>query len=97
MSVTLCHLATLSAMHRLSGARIHASWDGDWRVSCLVNRLRLNEKCVRGAEPAKRRDYQIFDTDMRGFAVCLYRSGVRTFTTDYRHAGRQSKRSFAPP
>jgi integrase len=57
----------------------------------MVNRLRLNEKCVRDAEPAAGRDYQIFDTDVRGFAVCIYRSGNRAFTIDYRHAGRQRR------
>lgn len=57
----------------------------------MVNRLRLNEKSVREAEPAKGRDYQIFDTDVRGFAVCIYRSGSRAFTIDYRHAGRQRR------
>ena len=44
-------------MHRLPGAQIHASWDDDWRVSCMVNQLRLNEKSVREAEPGKGRDY----------------------------------------
>lgn len=57
----------------------------------MVNRLRLNEKSVREAEPTKGRDYQIFDTDVRGFAVCIYRSGGRAFTIDYRHAGRQRR------
>lgn len=57
----------------------------------MVNRLRLNEKSVREAEPAKGRDYQIFDADVRGFAVCIYRSGGRAFTIDYRHAGRQRR------
>lgn len=57
----------------------------------MVNRLRLNEKTVREAEPAERRDYQIFDTEVRGFAVCIYRSGNRAFTIDYRHAGRQRR------
>ncbi len=57
----------------------------------MVNRLRLNEKSVRDAEPVKGRDYQIFDTDVRGFAVCIYRSGSRAFTIDYRHAGRQRR------
>ncbi len=56
-------------------------------VSCMVNRLRLNEKSVRDAEPAEGRDYQIFDSEVRGFAVCVYRSGSRAFTIDYRHAG----------
>ncbi|MFD0978267.1 MULTISPECIES: tyrosine-type recombinase/integrase [Roseobacteraceae] len=57
----------------------------------MVNRLRLNEKAVRDAEPAEGRDYQVFDTDVRGFAVCIYRSGSRAFTLDYRHAGRQRR------
>ncbi|PRY20103.1 site-specific recombinase XerD [Aliiruegeria haliotis] len=57
----------------------------------MVNRLRLNEKAVRDAEPAVGRDYQIFDTEVRGFAVCVYRSGSRAFTLDYRHAGRQRR------
>ncbi len=57
----------------------------------MVNRLRLNEKSVREAEPSKGRDYQIFDTDVRGFAICIYRSGSRAFTIDYRHAGRQRR------
>ena len=60
-------------------------------VSCMVNRLRLNEKSVREAEPAAGRDYQIFDTEVRGFAICIYRSGGRAFTIDYRHAGRQRR------
>ena len=57
----------------------------------MVNRLRLNEKSVREAEPVAGRDYQIFDTEVRGFAVCIYRSGNRAFTIDYRHAGRQRR------
>ncbi len=57
----------------------------------MVNRLRLNEKSVREAAPLAGRDYQIFDTEVRGFAVCIYRSGNRAFTLDYRHAGRQRR------
>ena len=57
----------------------------------MVNRLRLNEKSVREAEPVKGRDYQIFDADVRGFAVCIYRSGSRAFTINYRQAGRQRR------
>ncbi|MFD0979972.1 tyrosine-type recombinase/integrase [Tropicimonas aquimaris] len=57
----------------------------------MVNRLRLNEKTVRDAEPAEGRDYQVFDSEVRGFAVCIYRSGSRAFTLDYRHAGRQRR------
>lgn len=57
----------------------------------MVTRVRLNEKAVREATPAEGRDYQIFDTEARGFAVCIYRSGSRAFTLDYRHAGRQRR------
>jgi hypothetical protein len=40
------------------------------------------------------RDYQIFDTDVRGFAVMHLPSGGRAFTLDYRHAGRQRRMTF---
>jgi hypothetical protein len=30
-----------------------------------------------------------------GFAVCIYRSGSRTFTLDYRYAGRQRRMATA--
>lgn len=40
----------------------------------MVNRLRWNEKSVRDAEPAKGRDYKIFDTDVQG--------GSRSASTD---------------
>ena len=57
----------------------------------MVKRLRLNEKSVREAAPEPGRDYQIFDSEVRGFAICIYRSGNRAFTLDYRHAGRQRR------
>jgi len=57
----------------------------------MVKRLRLNEKNVREAPPLKDKDYQIFDSDVRGFAICIYRSGNRAFTIDYRSAGRQRR------
>lgn len=53
--------------------------------------MRLNDKSVREPLPVKGRDYQIFDTEVRGFAVCIYRSGSRAFTLDYRYAGRQRR------
>ena len=43
----------------------------------MVKRLRLNEKSVREAAPEPGRDYQIFDSEVRGFAICIYRSGNR--------------------
>ncbi|SNT18127.1 tyrosine-type recombinase/integrase [Antarctobacter heliothermus] len=61
----------------------------------MVNRQKLTEKVLRDAVPAEGRDYQIFDTDVRGFAVCIYRGGGRAFTLDYRHAGRQRRMTFA--
>jgi integrase len=61
----------------------------------MPSRIRLTEKVLRDAIPAEGRDYQIFDDDIRGFAVCIYRGGGRAFTFDYRHAGRQRRMSFA--
>lgn len=60
----------------------------------MPKRQKLTEKLVKDAIPAEGRDYQIFDTDLRGFAVCIYRSGGRAFTIDYRHAGRQRRMTF---
>jgi Arm DNA-binding domain len=57
----------------------------------MPRRIRLNEKSVREAQPLKGKDYQIFDTEVRGFAICIYRSGSRAFTIDYRRAGRQRR------
>jgi len=61
----------------------------------MVDRQKLSEKVLRDAEPAEGRDYQIFDTEVRGFAVCIYRGGGRAFTLDYRYAGRQRRMTFA--
>jgi integrase len=60
----------------------------------MVNRQKLTEVVVREAQPAEGRDYQIFDTEVRGFAVCIYRGGGRAFTLDYRYAGRQRRMTF---
>lgn len=57
----------------------------------MVNRLKLNEKALRDAEPRTGVSYQIFDTEVIGFAVRVQSSGARTFTIDYRHAGRQRR------
>lgn len=35
----------------------------------MVNRVRLNEKAVRDAVPAEGKDYQIFNTEARGFST----------------------------
>lgn len=60
----------------------------------MRKRERLTEKLVRDAVPTEGRDYQIFDDDIRGFAVCIYRGGGRAFTLDYRIAGRQRRITF---
>ena len=60
----------------------------------MAERIKLTEKVLREAEPVVGRDYQIFDADVRGFAVCIYRGGGRAFTLDYRHAGRQRRMTF---
>ncbi len=57
----------------------------------MIKRLKLNEKSLRDAEPKEGASYQIFDTDVLGFAVRIHASGARTFTIDYRHAGRQRR------
>ncbi|MGI3213086.1 tyrosine-type recombinase/integrase [Roseovarius tibetensis] len=60
----------------------------------MGNRQKLTEAVLRDAVPAEGRDYQIFDTELRGFAVCIYRGGGRAFTLDYRYAGRQRRMTF---
>lgn len=60
----------------------------------MPERIKLTEKLLREAEPRPGRDYQIFDTEVRGFAVCVYRGGGRAFTLDYRNAGRQRRMTF---
>jgi integrase len=60
----------------------------------MPERIKLTEKVLRDAEPVQGRDYQIFDTEVRGFAACIYRGGGRAFTLDYRHAGRQRRMTF---
>ena len=60
----------------------------------MPERTKLTEKVLREAAPIVGRDYQIFDTDVRGFAACIYRGGGRAFTIDYRHAGRQRRMTF---
>ena len=57
----------------------------------MVYRLNLNEKALRDAEPKPGISYQVFDTEVIGFAARIQASGARTFTLDYRHAGRQRR------
>lgn len=57
----------------------------------MRNTLRLNEKIIRDLEPIEGRDYQVFDTEIAGFAIRIYRSGNKAFTLDYRINGRQRR------
>jgi integrase len=57
----------------------------------MLKRLRLNDKSVRECEPEVARDYQVFDTEVRGFSIRILRSGSRSFSLDYRFAGRQRR------
>jgi len=53
-------------------------------------RVKLTEKFVRAAEP-RSDDYQVFDDEVRGFALAVYRSGAKSFALSYRHCGRQRR------
>jgi integrase len=57
----------------------------------MVKRLRLNDKTVREQIPEEDRDFQVFDTDIRGLSIRVMRSGERSFVLDYRFAGRQRR------
>jgi hypothetical protein len=57
----------------------------------MVKRLRLNEKTVWEQFPEEDRDYQVFDTEIRGLSIPILRSGARSFVQDYRFAGRQRR------
>ena len=57
----------------------------------MVKRLRLNDKTVRELIPEEDRDYQVFDTEIRGLSIRVLRSGARSFVLDYRFAGRQRR------
>lgn len=48
----------------------------------MVNRLKMNEKTVFEAANLGR-DYQIFDTDVRGVWSAFYPSGNRVFKLEY--------------
>ena len=62
----------------------------------MPTKLKINEKLVRDATPKVGRDYQIFDSDIAGFAIRIYRSGSRAFTMDYRINGRQRRYRIGP-
>lgn len=62
----------------------------------MGNTLRVNEKIIRDAIPDPERDYLIFDSEVTGFAIRIYRSGSRSFTFDYRIQGRQRRYRIGP-
>ena len=57
----------------------------------MARRVKLSEKVLRDAEPVEGKSYQIFDTEILGLAAKVQCSGTRTFTLDYRFAGRQRR------
>jgi len=57
----------------------------------MARRVKLSEKVLRDAEPLDGKSYQIFDTEILGLAAKVQCSGTRTFTLDYRFAGRQRR------
>jgi hypothetical protein len=50
---------------------------------------KLNERTRRDAQPKPSVSSHIFDTEVIGVAERFAASDARTFTIDYRHAGRQ--------
>jgi hypothetical protein len=57
----------------------------------MVKIRKLNDKTLRDSELKPGVSFQIFDTEVIGFAARVQASGARTFTIDYRHAGRQRR------
>ena len=53
----------------------------------MTERQKLSEKIVREAVP-RADDFQVFDQEVRGFALVVYRSGTRAFALHYRIRGR---------
>jgi hypothetical protein len=53
--------------------------------------LKLNEKALRDAVPKPGDTFQVFDSEVIGFAVRVQASDARTFSIDYRYAGRQRR------
>ncbi|KZK78856.1 putative prophage CPS-53 integrase [Pseudovibrio sp. Ad46] len=56
----------------------------------MPSRQRLTEKIARAAKPTVRQ-YQLFDTEVLGFALVIYKSGSKAFNLSYRVNGRQRR------
>ena len=53
-------------------------------------RVKLTERLVKAAE-VRAKDYHLFDSEVLGLALCVYKSGNRAFTLSYRFQGRQRR------
>ncbi len=66
-------------MWALIYACVRSEKEADW----MANRLKLNEKILRDAEPQEGNSYQIFDTEIRGLAEDVVRSFQNTTSTTF--------------
>jgi hypothetical protein len=48
----------------------------------------LTERANKAMVPEIDRDVLVYDDEVTGFAICVYRSGKRAFVLQYRIAGR---------
>lgn len=53
-----------------------------------MRKERLTENLVRETRPIA---WQLFDSEVIGLSICVYRSGSRSFVFNYRIAGRQRR------
>ena len=56
----------------------------------MSKREKLTERMAKAAD-TRAKDYLIFDEEVTGFALCIYRSGNRAFTLSYIFNGRQRR------
>ena len=56
----------------------------------MNKRVKLSERMVKSAQP-REKDYHIFDEEVRGLSLCVYKSGNRAFAFSYRFKGRQRR------
>src|ERR1700730_15247156 len=54
-------------------------------------RVSLTKRILEASRPAAR-DYQIWDTKVRGFGVRVYPSGARSFILQYRNAAGRTRK-----
>ena len=51
---------------------------------------KLNKRVIDGAEPQDK-DYVIWDDDLPGFGLRVFKSGKRSYLIQYRSAGRSRR------